>query len=111
MTDGWRKEVGGTNTWLDGFGEGGRMERRSEEEFTGGGIQGWKGVERGRMEGRGSMLRGKIHGAGRMGWTDEECKGGGINWRRMVRVGWVLIVTEVFKRCLVQTLLIAYCCL
>ena len=26
------------------------MEGRSEEEFTGGGIQGWKGAEQGRME-------------------------------------------------------------
>ena len=95
--------------WVRGRREGGWRER-SEEELTGGGIQGLKGVEGGMMERRGRKSRGKING-GRMGWKDEECKGGGINWRRMVRVGWVLIVTEVFKRCLVQTLLIAYCCL
>ena len=111
MTDGWGKEVGGTNQWLDKFGEGGRMEGRSEEESTGGGIQGWKVLERGRMEGRGSKLCAKIHGGGRMGWTDEECQSGGINWRRMVGGGWVLIVTVVLQRCLALTLLTAYCCL
>ena len=46
-----------------------------------------------------------------MGWTDEECQGGGINWRRMVGGGWVLIVTVVLQRCLALKLLTAYCSL